>query len=250
MNEDLKTKQEEQRNPKTPKSFWKELTWVEMFAITAPIIFLIYLNQSTGLILNFNNQNETRIINGIQNLPNTILYPSNAFVPKAPVSNSQTAIGIILYIICIGILLKRRLKEKRRATPEEAMNDLSKQLKRLTNIPLADGTTVPITDNIKIYINPIFFTRYKSVGDERKAFRYVFQIKVEDRINETEYYYKAWYHPWDWFWDGFYQSNTPLGDKDRCQYCGGTEYDEKVILSERLNEFRKLKKGLAGFGMR
>ena len=238
--------QEQQRKPRTPKSFWKELTWLEIGAIIAPVIFILYLHNSTALVLNFNDKNETRVINGIQNLPNTVLYPPNSYVPKAPVSNSQTYLGIIIYLVCIGILLQRRLKEKRRATPEEAMNDLAKQLKKLTNIPLADGSTIPITDSTRIYIHPHFITRYKSTGDERKAFRYVFQVIVEDRTNDVELYYRAWYHPWDWFWDGFYPADTMLGDKDYCSKCGN-EFDEKVILAERLREFRELRKGL-GFG--
>ena len=244
--EELETHEEGQRKSKTPKTFWKSLSWIEIGAIIAPIIFIVYLHNSTALVLNYNNGNETRIINGIPNPPNTIIYPPNSYVPKSNVSNTQAVIGSAIYLICIGILLQRRLKQARRATPKEAMDDLSKQLKQLTHLPLADGTTIPITDNLKINLNPTFITRYYEESEgKRIAWRYAFDVLVEDKREDTKQYYRIYYHPWDWCWDGFFPINSALMGKDTCPDCG-KEYNFKSLHSKLIRELRELKRGFSG----
>lgn len=247
--DEIESFQDEQKKPKTPKSFWKNLAWVEIFAISSMFIYLIYLQNTTDLVLNFNDGNETRVINGIANPPKTVLYPPNSFVPKSGVSNSQMIFGMILYSVVIAVLLANRMKQPTRATPKEAMDDLSKQLKQLRDLPLADGTTIPITDNLRIEIHPVFLTRYYETSEnDRKEFRYTFQVIVKDRQEEVEYYYRAWYHPWTRYWDGLFPAKTLLSGKDACPNCGD-EYNFKKISSKLIGELRELRRGFSGGGM-
>src|SRR3990167_1798357 len=106
---------EQHQSPKKlqPKSIWKELSYLEWAAILIVIGYFFYLNQSTALVLNYNNETKQ------------VLYKPNDLVPKSNVSNSQTFFGIILYIICVGILLSKRIRSPRRATMKEALDDLS-----------------------------------------------------------------------------------------------------------------------------
>jgi len=217
----------------SPSSFWKELSIVEWVAIAVVIGYFFYLNQSTAYVVNFNNETQQ------------VLYASNDLVPKSNVSNSQTFFGILLFIVCILILLSKRLAHLKRATPKEALDDLSKQLKELKNVALADGTSITIQDNIKILPTPQFITRYKELGEESKAFRYTFLVYLRDNYNEVTYYFRAWYHPWDRYWDGFYQTKTPIADRDRCPNCG-SEYDIKVITTSDVQKAVALRKGLTG----
>ena len=214
----------------------KETTWLQRFAILAVIGFMIYLNQSTKMVPNFNNST------------NTHLYTEQTpFVPKSGVSNSQMAFGIILFILCLFILLATKISELRRATPKEAMDDLSRQIKELKNVPLLDGTTIPLTDSTKIEILPIFFTRYLSVGTERKEFRYVFSSIIKDHSTELEHYHNFWYEPWKRLWDGFYPTTGPLSGKDRCPNCGN-ESDLKYITEETLKSWFRIRKEVSGQG--
>ena len=225
-----------EESPKT-SSTWshlKKTTWMQRFAIFAVIAFIIYLNQSTKLVPNFNNST------------NTYTYTQQTpFVPKSNVSNSQTAFGIIIFVLCLFLLFQAKISELLRATPKEAMDDLAIQLKELKNIPLADGTTIPLTDTTEIIISPHFFTRYLSVGTERKEFRYVFCVIVKNHSQNLDYYYKAWYEPWKRLWDGFYPTTGPLSDKDRCPNCGN-ESDLKYITEDTLKSWFRVKKEISG----
>ena len=55
------------------KRVWKELSYFEIAMIIILIGYFIYLNNSTVLILNTNNGNDTRVINGVSYPPNTFL---------------------------------------------------------------------------------------------------------------------------------------------------------------------------------
>src|SRR3990167_10371994 len=129
--------QEQIVTPK-PRKIFKEFTYFEIGAIVVFLGFMIYLAYSTKPILNFNNTNETIVVNNIPIPSGQTLYPSNSFVPKSSISNSQLFFEIFLFVALVIILLGKRATISRRATPKEAMDDISKQLKQLTNIALAD----------------------------------------------------------------------------------------------------------------
>jgi len=228
---------------KTPLKFWKELSWFEIGAIVSVIVFFFYLKNFTALVPNI-SLNETRIINGISYPPNTLIYPPNALVPKSNVTNTQTFFGMLLFLIVVLMLITKRLSIRKRATMKEAMDDISKQIKQLKNITLADGTTIPITDDIDIKMTPQFLSKYKTVGEVREVVKYAFLVYVIDRKNQVEHYFRAWYHPMNWYWDGFFETQTPLRDIDKCSHCGGELSDEKIITSEELSRLREVKKAL------
>lgn len=223
---------------------WQRLTWLEWGAIALLIGFIIYLHNVTGLVVNFNDTNETRIINSIPNPPNTVLYAPNSLVPKSSVTNTHVFVGILITLIAVVILLGKKIVQLRRATMFEAMRDLDKQIRELKTITLSDGRTMPITIKTHVTLTPIFMTRYRFMPqDDKPEFRYTFLVHVEDKLEEVTHLFKAWYHPWTRFWDGFYETTTSLSDRSRCKYCGGTEYDVKYMLSDDLLKLREVRRG-------
>ena len=219
---------------KTPKAFWKALSWIEIGAIILFAGYLFYLQSSTSLVLNYNNSTEPRVINNIPNPPDTLLYLPNSFVPKSGVSNSQLYIGLALFAVVVLLLIAKRLAELRRATPEEAIKDLDRQIRRLRNVTLGDGRTLVIDDTIDIKITNQFLTRYEQYGDSKPMeFRYSFLVFFKNKKDQMEHYFRAWYHPWTRFWDGFFETKKPIQETDYCPHCGN-EYDKKVIPAEDL----------------
>lgn len=229
-----------------PESIWRRLSSMEWIAIGLLVGFIFYLHNATGIVVNFNDTNQTRVINGVQNLPNTVIYSPNSFVPKSSVNNTHVFIGVLIVIIAVALLLAKKLIKIKRATMPEAMRDIDKNIRQLKTITLSDGRTLPITPRTDIKITPQFMTRYRFIGQnmEKPEFRYTFLVRVIDELEEISYMFKAWYHPWTRYWDGFYETAMPLSDKDRCIYCGGTEYDVKYILSDELMKFRELRRGM------
>ena len=219
---------------KKRKSLWdyvKELGSFERIMVVAVIGFIFYTNQSSVLVPNYNNET------------NSYLYTKETlYVPKSNITNSQTFFEVLLFITCIFFLLQKRVGILKRATPKEAMDDISLQLKEVKNIPLADGNTIALNDSTEINISPIFITRYMETGDERKEFRYVFQCILTDHNLDTKHFFRAWYEPWNRHWDGFYESDTPLRQKDRCPDCGN-EWDVKYLKSDDLRKIWELRKG-------
>jgi len=118
---------------KTPLKFWKELSWIEIGAVIAMIAFLIYLKNFTSLVPN-TSVNETRIINGVTYPPETLIYPPNAIVPKSSITNTQLFFGILIFAVVVLMLISKRLSVRRRATPKEAMDDISRQIKQLKKV--------------------------------------------------------------------------------------------------------------------
>jgi len=232
-----------QEQTKTPLKFWKALSWFEIGAVVSVIIFLFYLKTYTALVPNI-SLNETRVINGISYPPNTLIYHPNSLVPKSNITNTQAFLGVLLFLIVVLMLLSKRISIRKRATMKEAMDDISKQIKQLKNITLADGSTIPITDDIDINLTPQFLSKYKTVGEVREAVKYAFLVYVTDKKNQVDYYFRAWYHPMERYWDGFFETKTPLSDVDKCSHCEGDLSDEKIIISEELSRLRELKKGL------
>lgn len=236
-----------------PKVF-KQLRYEQIIAIAFFIGVLIYLRNSTSLVPNLvtcenatNTTCEPRVINGVTFPPNTILYPPNSYVPKAPISNTELVIAIILFLAVCYILLAREIGLMRRATMTEAMNDLDAQLHGLKTLKLKDGRTIPITSNIKITLTPQFVTRYRFISgkEDKPEFRYTFLVTVHDQIEEDTLYFRAWYHPWTRYWDGFFETATALSDRDRCQYCGKYgEYDLKYLGTEDILKLKALRKEL------
>lgn len=227
---------------KTPLKFWKELSWFEIGAIVLIIGFMIYLKNVTALVVNFNDSNETRVINNIQNPPNTILYAPNSLVPKSNISNTQLFFEILLFSIVVLMLLSKRVSLLKRATPKEAIDDLEKQMGQLKEITLADGTRIPVND-LDIKFTRQFTIKYKTIGGERKESRYAFLVFIKDKKKQVEYYFRAHYHPWTRYWDGFFETPTPIQETDKCPNCG-TEADEKIIMAEDLARLRELRRGM------
>lgn len=224
---------------KTPIKFWKEMSWFEIGAIAFFIIFLVYLKNTTALIANFNDSNETRVINNAQNPPNTILYAPNSLVPKSSISNTQLFFEVSLFAVVVLMLLSKRVSLLRRATPKEAISDLERQIGELKEITLADGTLIQIND-IDIKFTRQFTTKYKTLGGERKESRYSFLMFVKNKKTHTEHYFRAHYHPWTRYWDGLFETINPIQETDKCPNCG-TEADEKIIMAEDLARLRELR---------
>lgn len=225
---------DEPTTPAPKKSFWnytKEISWAERIAVLVFIGILIYVNSSTSLVPNYNSQTQQ------------VIYTKESLVPKSNITNSQTFFEIVVFLVCLAVLLHGRVTTAKRATMKEAMDHISMQIKQLKNIHLQDGTTIVLSDDVEVILTPQFLTRYAESSDERKEFRYTFLVIVKDRGNKGEYYFKAWYEPWKRYWDGFYQSITPIQDKDRCPDCGN-EYDVKYIKMKDLQTYLQLRKGL------
>ena len=234
--------------PKTVKSFWNEFSIMEWIAMAGMIAYLIYLNTSTSYVPNV-DINATRVINGVTYLPEQALYLPSDFVPKSNVSNTQTFVGVMVYIGTLLILLQRRFNDNKRATIDEALNDIARQLIKVRN--LRDARIVPQKDGLRITsefeiidLDCRFLTRYKSKGDTREAFQYVIQTKIYDKEHEVWINHKCFYHPWSRYWDGMVQSDRTLDESDKCQWCGKS-FDEKIIAASDLQNIR-FGKGMIG----
>ena len=225
----------------TPKSFWNQFSVMEWIAMASMVAYLVYLNVSTHYVPNI-AINETRVINGVTYLAGQALYLPSYFVPSSNVSNTQTFFGVVLYAGTLIILLQRRLNENRRATIEEAINDIARQIIKVRN--LRDARIVPQKDGLRITsefeiidLDTKFLTRYKSRGDTREAFQYVIQAKIYNRDDEVWVNQKVFYHPWSRYWDGMVKSDRPLNESDKCQWCGKA-YDEKIIGASDIQALR------------
>jgi len=237
-----------------PKTIWKELSYLEIGVIALAIGYFFYLNNLTSLVLNMNIENDTRIINGVSNPPNTVLYRANDFVPKSSVSNTHTFFGISIILILVILLLSKRFKILRRATIHEAINDISsqliavRQLKGASLHPIKNGLRI-ISDLEEIDLTYEFLTRYKTVGDKKWAFRYTIKVIITNKEEGVAEYYKAFYHPWSRYWDGLVETKKSLSDEDRCPKCG-SDYDEKMIIAEDLLKYRRARAYIGEKGMR
>lgn len=234
-----------QKQELKPKNIWNELSFIEIGVIILAIGYFFYLNNSTALILNINLENQTRVINGVPNPPNTILYAPNDYVPKSNISNTQTFFGIVIIILLVVILLSKRISIPRRATIQEAIHDIANQLIKTRQIKDAKLSTTRnglkiISDIEEIELTYNFLTRYKSEGNRRWAFRYTIGVIITNREDNIPEYYKAFYHPWSRYWDGLVESITPLNDEDRCPKCG-SDFDEKIVMAEDLIKYRHAK---------
>lgn len=235
----------------SPRKLWNELSYFELGLIILMVGYFFYLNNSTGWVINYNNStNGSRIVNGVENKPGTVLYGQNDYVPKSAVSNSQTFFGIVLFLIVIFVILSKLVKSLRRATIGEAINDISKQLIEVRQLREARITVIKngvriVSDFEEIDLTYNFLTRYKSIGDVREAFRYTINVQIKNKQDETDEYYRAYYHPWSRYWDGMVKSITELTESDQCPNCG-KEYHEKIIISDDLKKMRYIKETIPG----
>ena len=225
-----------------PKNIWKELAFIEIGIIILAVGYYFYLNNSTALILNFNNENTTRVVNGVPNPPNTVLYNSNDYVPKSNVSNTQTFFGITITLALVVILLTKRMQIPRRATIQEAIHDIASQLikiRQLKDVKIsATRQGLLITSDLEVIeLKYNFLTRYKTEGSRRWAFRYTIGVIITDKEDDVPVYYKAFYHPWSRYWDGLVETTKWLNDEDRCPRCG-SDYDEMIVMAEDLMKWK------------
>ena len=217
---------EQAKQTASPRKLWGELSYFELGVILLMVGYFFYLNNSTEWVINYNNStNTSRVINGVENKPGTVLYGQNDFVPKSPVTNSQTFFGIALFLIVIFVLLSKLIKSSRRATISEAIDHISKQLIEVRQLKEAKITVIKsgvriISDFEEIDLTYNFITRYKSIGDTREAFRYTINVVIKNKQDETEEYYRAYYHPWSRYWDGLVKAVTELTESDQCPRCG------------------------------
>ena len=225
------------------KKIWKELSYFEIFIIAISIGYMVYLNSSTSMVLNINNGDETRIINGVQNPPHTILYKPEDYVPKAGVSNTQMVFGIIINIFLISTLLAKRVTSGKRATILEALEDISNNLIKARNLKDARITSTKnalqiSTDLEDINLTYNFLTRYRSIGTVADAFKYVIGVEIIDKADNTSEYFKAHYNPKLRYWDGFLKMAKELSEQDQCPKCGN-DYDERLIMGQDIRDFRE-----------
>jgi len=239
-----------QKQKVTPTKFYNEFSAIEWGALILIILAIpFYISLSTKLVPNF-SVDETRVFNGITYPANTSIYSPNDFVPKSNFSNTQAFFVMFINGICIFILLQKRLGDNKRATINEAMRDIAKQIIEAWNIkdariaPTRDGLQI-ISPHETIDIQPVFNTKYKTVDGVRSAVRYCIQIirlDKEDRVPTT---YRAHYHPHTRYWDGMFKSKLELSEMDKCPNCG-SEADEKVVSSEDLAKMSHAKKLFGG----
>ena len=229
----------------TPQSILKELKLFEWIIVIIIVGYFIYLNSTTSLVININDGNETRVINGIPNPPHTVLYEPNDYVPKSNVSNTQTFVGILLVAILIVVLLAKRIRTLKRATIQEAIDDIAEQLIKLRNMKNArttqtkDGLKI-ISDIEEIELTYNFLTRYKTIEDRSWAFRYSIHVNIFDKTNNTHQYKLAYYHPWSRYFDGMVSVKKELSRDDKCSKCG-SESDEKMVIGSDLMKFKQAK---------
>ena len=233
-----------------PKKLWKELSFFEIGLIIAMVWYFFYIANSTSLIVNINDGNSTRVINGVPNPPGTLAFGANDLVPKSNVSNSQVFFGIILFLVTIYVILSKVIKSSRRATIEEALEDISKQLisvrhmKQAKIYSIKNGLKIT-SEHEEIELTHSFITRYEEKGGEKLAFRYTINCKVHDKIEDSDEHYRAHYHPWSRYWDGFIRSESELEQQDQCPRCG-KEYDVLVVLSDDLKKIKAAKEYIPG----
>ena len=227
----------------------ERFTYFEIGIVVAMIGYFIYLSSSTSLVLNYNNAtNESRVINGVENKPGTILYGPNDYVPKSNVTNTQTFFGIAMFLIVVFVLTSKLVKAATRARIDEALKQIAdelikaKQLKDARITVIRDGIKI-ITDFTDIDLTYNFLTRYKAKGETREAFRYTICVVEHDKTNNTEQYYRAYYHPWTRYWDGLVKTDKGLFEIDQFPKCGD-EYDEKIIIGEDVKKYSMIKKEL------
>lgn len=245
----METDQPIKKDP-TYKKLWKEISWGERFMVGLMIAFMIYLNYSTELVPNTTGANETRTINGVTFPPKSIIYQPQDYVPKSHVSNTQTFLGVLLFLLVVIMLLSKRANILRRATIKEAIEDLGNQLIEIRNIKDAQISLVKdglkITSDLEeIDLTYLFLTRYKSKGGEREAFRYVIKVVIRNKSDETEDLYKAYYQPMTRYWDGLVPTTHELSEADRCPKCGN-DFDELIIISEDLMKLKRAKDAVGG----
>lgn len=238
-----------QKTPQ-PKKLWASLTYVEIALIIAVAGYFVYLDYSTRLVLNTNNTNQTITINGIEQKVGQTLYLPNDYVPASNVSNTQAFFGVASFIITIYILLSKLSKISRRATIQEAIEDIATQLIQVRHMKEARKSVAKngmkiTSDDEDIELTYNFLTVYKSKGDEREAHRYVIAVEIYDKASEASQYYKAYYHPWSRYWDALVKVDEELTESDRCQKCG-TEFDEKVIISDDVKKLKIIKEIIPG----
>jgi len=230
------------------KKIWSDTGWTEKILIVVLIGYFVYLNQATALVLNINDQETPRMINGIPNEPNTLLYLPQDYVPKSNVSNTQMFIGIILSALLSFILLsKKALKD--RAEISEALSDIANQIIKTKNIKDAkinaskDGLIIR-TDVEEICLTNYFLTRYRFIGNVTEAFEYVISVEIKDNEGNIDYY-KAHYNPLTRYLDGLIKTTKELKEEDQCPRCG-KEYDERYILGADLVALKSGKELMKG----
>ena len=228
-----------------PKKIWMNLTYIEIGLILAVAGYFIYLGYSTRLVLNTNNTNQTIVVNGIEQKVNKTLYLPNDYVPASNISNAQSFFGIALFAIAVFVLLSKISKINKRATIQEAITDIANQLIQVRQLKEARKSVVKnglkiSSDDEDIYLTYNFLTVYKSKGEEREAHRYVIHADIYNKTDEAHQYSKAYYHPQSRYWDAFIKVDEELTESDRCQKCG-TEYDEKIIISEDIRKYKSLR---------
>ncbi len=231
-----------------PKKFLKSLTMFEIALIVLACGYIIYLNQQTSRIPNLNNGNSTIVVNTIPIKPGELLYGPNDLVPKTNVSNTQTFFGILIILLLVYTLLLKVTNVNSRASIHEAVEDITKQIIQVRQLKDARIAVIKngkkITSDLEdIEITYNFLTRYRIINNLRQAFNYTIHINILDKSTGLEDYYKAYYHPWDRFWDGLVKSSKQLSDVDQCPNCG-KEFDVKIITSDDLSRARAARRGI------
>lgn len=113
-------------------------------------------------------------------------------------------------------------------------------MRKIQTLPTTEGERIELRD-YEIEIPTGVITRYV----ETNPFRYTIGMKLTNKINNIELYYKAMFHPMTGYFDGFVPTDREMKDWDMCSKCGN-EYGYKTHTTADLKKVYEIRREMAG----
>jgi len=218
--------------------FWQKTTTIQKVLLILAVLFPFYIASTTKLVPNYSCLNQT--INGTLYTDCGVLYDYGDYIPKSFMSNGQAAIEAIIILALFFSLYTSRTSG--RIPISDAVRMLKAELKKIQLLPTIDGEFISIRGK-EIELPTGVITRYRTEHKEWKPFRYTIGMKVTDRVNGIEHYYKGMFHPMTGYFDGFVPTDKDIKDWDMCSKCG-QEYDVSTFTEEDVKRFFEMRRGM------
>lgn len=214
---------------------FKNVSWFQIIIIAALCGYFVYLANITSPVPNLQNRTVGN------NTEWQIIYSVEDHVPPTYVAPSNMYLGIVGVL---GLVLMFVLKERkigRRLTEREAKEIIIKEFMKKKTMPLPNGKLeieeYDITDITSV------ISRYETVREERKVFRYSFCILMTHKRTKLPKYVKIYFHPYEGLIDGIVETDKDMRDYDMCSKCG-KDYGVKYISPEEVYKMKELFQGL------
>lgn len=215
---------------------FKDVSKAQFILIGSLIAWFIYLGVATGYTPNLYNETNPQTNETIWKTH----YTTDSEVPKGVVTGERQAIGIGLSIVLFMSFILRGRKLSGAMTEREAKELFIKEWNIKKGIPFDNGfLEAEAYDLMEIFS---VIPKYETIGQERKLVRYVISIKLFDRRFQVPRYFKVYVQPYDRRLEGTVETDKSMMGWDRCERCGGTEYDVKYITSEDIQKFKQYNK--------